>query len=77
MIKTFKDLKKKSKEFADYKLILAGGLMKEDQKYFDRLKTLAGNDLRLSLKLNVSLDKLYKLYKLATYYWHFAGLGGR
>src|SRR3989344_3889868 len=35
MIKAFKELKKKSKEFTDYKLVLAGGLMKEDQKYFD------------------------------------------
>ena len=75
MIQTFKDLKNKSKEFADYKLILAGGLMKEDQKYFDRLKKLAGNDLSIIFEVNVSLDKLDKLYKLATYYWHFAGLG--
>lgn len=75
MIKAFKDLKKKSKEFADYKLILAGGLIKEDQKYFDDLKKLAENDPSIVFKPNIFLDKLEELYKLATFFWHFAGLG--
>lgn len=75
MIKTFKDLKKKSKEFQNYKLILAGGLMKEDQKYFDSLKKLADNDSSIIFKPNIELSELYKLYGLSTYYWHFAGLG--
>ena len=75
MIKTFKDLKTKSKEFKEYKLILAGGLMKEDQKYFNQLKSLAKNDSSIIFETNVSLDKLDKLYKLATYFWHFAGYG--
>ena len=75
MIKAFQDLKTKSKEFKEYKLILAGGLMKEDQKYFNQLKSLAKNDSSIIFEVNVSLDKLNKLYKLATYYWHFTGYG--
>jgi len=75
MIKTFKDLKTKSKEFKEYKLILAGGLMKEDQKYFNQLKSLAKNDSSIIFETNVSLDKLDKLYKLSNYFWHFTGLG--
>jgi len=75
IIKTFKDLKNKSKEFTDYKLILAGGFKKEDQEYFDNLKRLAGNDRSIILKPNVSLYELYELYRLSTYYWHFTGYG--
>jgi len=74
-IKAFKNLKNKSKEFADYKLILAGGLKKEDQEYFDSLKKLAGNDSSIIFETNISLDKLDKLYKLATFFWHFTGYG--
>lgn len=75
MIEAFKDLKRKSKEFQNYKLILAGGLMNEDGEYFESLKKLAGNDSSIIFKPNISLDELGKLYKLATYFWHFAGLG--
>ncbi len=75
MIKTFKDLKNKSKEFIDYKLVLAGGLMKEDQEYFESLKKLADNDSSIIFKPNISLYELYRLYGLSTFYWHFTGLG--
>jgi len=75
IIQTFKELKKKSKKFAGYKLILAGGLMEEDRDYFNSLKDLAKNDSSIVFKLNVELYELYRLYRLSTYYWHFAGLG--
>ncbi|MFA6017238.1 MAG: glycosyltransferase family 4 protein [Patescibacteria group bacterium] len=75
IIRAFKNLKNKSKEFIEYKLILAGGLMKEDQKYFSSLKKLADNDSSIIFKPNIELSELYKLYGLSTYYWHFAGLG--
>lgn len=75
MIKAFQDLKTKSKEFKDYKLILAGGLMKEDQEYFDSLKKLANNDSSIIFEPNIKLYELYRLYRLSTYYWHFTGLG--
>lgn len=75
IINTFKELKKKSKEFNDYKLVLAGGLMKEDQPYLDQLKKLTKNDPSIIFKINLPLYELYELYELSTYYWHFTGLG--
>lgn len=75
IIKAFKNLKNRSKEFADYQLILAGGLMKEDKKYFEELKELAKNDSSIIFKPNLSLYELYKLYKLTNYFWHFTGYG--
>ncbi len=74
-IKSFKDLKTKSKKFSDYKLVLAGGLMKEDQEYYDDLKKLAKNDPLIIFKPNLSLYELYNLYKLSNYFWHFTGYG--
>jgi len=75
IIKTFKELKNKSKEFSDYKLVLAGGLRDEDKKYFDDLKKLAGNDPSIVFKTNIGLNELYKFYDLSSYFWHFTGFG--
>lgn len=74
-IKTFIDLKTKSKAFSDYKLILVGGLMKEDQEYYNDLKKLAGNDSSIVFKPNINFGELYKLYELSSYFWHFTGYG--
>ena len=75
IIRAFKDLKNKSKKFANYKLILVGGLKKEDQEYFNYLKKLAENDSSMIFKPNVGLNELYKLYELSNYFWHFTGYG--
>ena len=75
VIKTFLELKKQSKDFSDYILILAGGLMKEDQEYFNDLKKLAGIDPSIIFRPNIELYELYKLYKLSNYFWHFTGYG--
>jgi len=75
MIRAFKLLKKSNFQFKDYKLILAGGLKKEDQEYFYSLKRLAGNDPSIIFKPNISLYRLYELYRLSDYFWHFAGFG--
>jgi glycosyltransferase involved in cell wall biosynthesis len=75
MIQAFKLLKKSDNQFKDFKLILAGGLMKEDQKYFNELKKLAENDPSIIFKPNLPLYELYKLYKLSNYFWHFTGYG--
>ncbi|MFH0979680.1 MAG: glycosyltransferase [Candidatus Roizmanbacteria bacterium] len=74
IIETFKLLKLSHSFFKDYKLILAGGLKNEDRSYFNQLKSLAKDSLIL-FKPNASLDELYKLYELSTYFWHFTGLG--
>jgi len=75
IIQAFKKLKVKSKKFSDYKLVLAGGLKKEDQLYFNELKELANNDPSIIFKPNVKLYELYKLYGLSTFFWHFTGFG--
>lgn len=74
IILTFLKLKKTSQLFKDYRLILVGGLKKEDKKYFYKLKELAKNDQSIIFKPNVSFFELDKLYKAATYFWHFTGL---
>lgn len=75
IIKVFQELKKSSIFFSDYKLILVGGLKDEDKNYFNQLKSIAKNDSSIIFKPNVSLNELYKLYRLSTYFWHFTGLG--
>ncbi len=75
IIETFKKLKNQSQKFKDYKLILAGGLKKEDQLYFDELKQTANDDPSIIFKPNLSLYELYKLYELSVFFWHFTGLG--
>lgn len=75
IIKTFLNLKNKNPLFKDFKLILAGGLKKEDNNYFKNLKSIAGNDSSIIFRQNVSLSELDNLYELSTYYWHFTGLG--
>jgi len=74
IIETFKLLKLSNSFFKDYKLILAGGLKKEDKNYFNQLKSIT-KDSSILFKPNVSLDELYKLYELSTYFWHFTGYG--
>jgi len=75
IIKTFKKLKNKSTEFKEYKLILVGGLKKEDQLYFNQLKQIANDDFSIIFKPNLSLYELYELYRLSNYFWHFTGYG--
>jgi glycosyltransferase involved in cell wall biosynthesis len=75
IIKVFKKLKNISGDFTDYKLVLAGGLKKEDEEYFNKLKTLTKNDASIIFKPNLSLYELYRIYKLSDYFWHFTGLG--
>src|SRR3990167_5634309 len=58
-----------------YKLVLAGGLKKEDETYFENLKRQVKNNPNLILKPNVKFKELFNLYRSAEYYWHFTGLG--
>lgn len=75
IIATFQKLKTKNSLFKDYKLVLAGGLKKEDRNYFDKLRSLAKNYSDVIFKPNITLNELYRLYGLSTYFWHFTGLG--
>ena len=73
IIEAYRSLKQASPLFSDYKLILAGGLNKEDSEYFDRLKKIAGKDDSIIFNPNIKLYELYKLYELSDYFWHFTG----
>lgn len=72
-IQAFKRLKRNT-AFRDFKLIIAGGLQKEDQPYLEELKLLA-KDSTIELLPNVPYTKLVEYYKKSLFYWHFAGFG--
>lgn len=74
-IDAFKKLKKHSKNFSSYKLILAGNLKDEDKYYFKELQEMAKDDGNIFFKPNVSYKELIDLYKNAQIYWHCAGYG--
>lgn len=75
VIEIFKKLKKIDKSFSQYKLILAGGLKKEDVDYFLSLKNFAQDDPSIIFKLNIPFNELLSLYKTSAFYWHFTGYG--
>ncbi len=72
IIELFKKIKP---QLPNYKLILAGGLKKEDKEYFERLKKIIGGDSSIQLQANLSFNELFELYKKSQLYWHFAGYG--
>lgn len=73
-IKTFL-LLKKNPMFRDYRLVIAGGLQKEDEVYFSELKSFALGDNSIELKPNIPHNLLIQYYKKSMFYWHFAGFG--
>jgi glycosyltransferase involved in cell wall biosynthesis len=74
MIEAFLQLKK-NKQFADWKLVLAGGLKDEEKDYFEHLKAIIGDSPDIIMYANISHDDLLKLYHESSVYWHLAGLG--
>lgn len=75
IINSFKKLKKTHKEFSSFKLILAGGLKKEDTEYFSTLEKMIADDSSIELKPNISYKELQQLYHTSLVYWHFTGYG--
>lgn len=75
IIETFKKFKQKYSFFADFKLILAGSLKKEDENYINQLKIIAGNDDSIIFKVNLPFNELLKLYQKSMFFWHFTGFG--
>lgn len=55
-----------------WKLILAGGLLDADKKYFDSLKIKA-KELPIELLSNITERELTPLYGKASIYWHATG----
>jgi len=75
LIRCFKELKKENEMFSDYKLILAGGVKKEDENYFLSLKNESKADPSIEFKSNISFKDLFKLYEKSEIFWHIAGFG--
>lgn len=71
MIDAFIQLHKKT---PGWRLCIAGGLMEENRKYFDRLENMS-RDTNISLVTNEPVEKLRILYNKASIYWHAAGYG--
>jgi len=69
LIKAFKKL---TKSLPSLKLILTGGLLKEDQDYFDILKESA-RGYNIDFFPNTSFKNLKGFYGKAKVYWHAAG----
>ncbi|MDA1317482.1 MAG: glycosyltransferase family 4 protein [bacterium] len=74
-IEWFQQLKKSHPTFADYQLILAGMVKKEDEPYFNSLQSNCADDSSIVFKSNISFTELLNLYRSSQFYWHFAGYG--
>ncbi len=72
-IQWFQELQKRQPKFTDYKLILAGSCMPEDEVYLNELKAQATNNEHIEFKVNIPFSEMVTLYNKAEYYWHFAG----
>lgn len=64
-----------NKKYPDFKLVLAGGLKKEDEGYFEELQTIVAKHKNIVLKPNIPYLELIKLYHSAMFFWHFTGFG--
>jgi glycosyltransferase involved in cell wall biosynthesis len=73
-IEAFKKLKQNS-SFTQYKLLLIGGLKKEDEEYFQELKSLANNDPNIIFLPNEPYKSVRSYFLKAEYYWLFTGYG--
>lgn len=73
-IQTFLKLKQE-KNYSDYKLVLMGGLKKEDEPYYNELVKLAHNDPSILFLPNQSYKNVQNYFLKSEYYWLFTGYG--
>lgn len=73
LINAFTKLQHEYREFADFNLVLVGGLKSEDKAYFNDLQSLAKINKNITFRPNASFTELKKLYKDSMIYWHAAG----
>lgn len=69
MVEIFRSFYKQDKS---WKLVLAGGLLKEDVSYVEELRKIA-KGLPVQVIINISFSELKALYETAAVYWHAAG----
>ncbi len=75
IIEVFNRISRAQNSIQDYKLVLAGGLKKENDAYFHQLKRLAKNNPAIIFKPNLNYSELLKLFKHSYFFWHFTGYG--
>lgn len=75
MIKLFNKLQQNNNQLTKFKLILTGGLLKEDKEYFNFLIKLTQNNKNIIFLPNIHYKQLLDLYKRSMIYWHFTGFG--
>lgn len=68
--------RKAAHELGEYSLVLAGGLLPSEVKYFEKLQ-LEAKGSAVRFYPNCSFSELTKLYNQASIYWHAAGIGGK
>ncbi|HLL60506.1 MAG TPA: glycosyltransferase, partial [Candidatus Nitrosocosmicus sp.] len=74
-IKNFKKLRASNESFKDFKLVLIGGLLQEDESYFRTLQSLASHDSHIIFITNAKYSEVYSFFQKAKYYWLCAGFG--
>ena len=74
-IQAFQQLKKADPIYADYRLLLAGSVQKQDQGYLQELQKKAGADLAIKFLIDPPNNQLINLYQKTEYCWHFTGYG--
>ncbi len=73
LVESFLQLKKADNKYKNYVLVLAGGVKKEDEDYFEKIKKRASVDSSVILKPNTTDKELKEYYAKAELYWHAAG----
>lgn len=66
--------KKISSGLSGWRLVLPGGVLAQDKKYFKQVESKA-QGLPIDLFANISFNKLKNYYGQAKIYWHAAGFG--
>lgn len=71
LIEVFKEIYKKYKS---WRLVLAGQVKKEDEKYLRTLRKMT-QGVAIKILPNLPIVRLHQLYSKAAFYWHATGFG--
>ncbi len=63
---------KNEKDFEGWRLLVTGGLSKDDKPYFDEI-SVASAGHRVSVQANQPKEELVKIYRRASIFWHAMG----
>src|SRR5206468_84092 len=72
MVETFKEMVDSG--VADWKLLIAASVRKEEEKRFESMRQLA-KGYPISFLVNQSNNDLWEVYAKAKIYWHASGFG--